>query len=197
MFVLLKASIFETPKHIEIVLESTPRLDLDRVHYSVEIHGLPLSWPRLSGVPGLASLTITNTQRRTKKRNVSRNAVERSGHMVASDAGIAWLVREAMDGRGRIKLRKLSRSRMSRAAVSATKLKQCVRKQPAKIRKCMCLPSNYALVEFPLVWSELRSVRSPSSSLTLSYYTLSWIGCFNRVMRKLEWIGFVEDDRSI
>ncbi|XP_060819012.1 kelch-like protein 10 [Bombus pascuorum] len=77
--------------------------------------------------------------------------------MVASDAGIAWLVREAMDGRGRIKLRKLSRSRMSRAAVSATKLKQCVRKQPAKIRKCMCLPSNYALVEFPVVWSELRA----------------------------------------
>ncbi|CAK9802012.1 Kelch-like protein 10 [Anthophora quadrimaculata] len=42
-------------------------------------------------------------------------------------------------------------------AVSSNKLKQCVRKQPAKVRKCMCLPSNYALVEFPVVWSELRA----------------------------------------
>lgn len=138
--------------------ESTSDHDLDRQYHPIESDGVPLSWPRLSGVPGLASLTITNTERRTKKRKVSRNAVERSGHMVASDAGIAWLVREAMDSRGRIKLRKLSRSRMSRAAVSATKLKQCVRKQPTKIRKCMCLPSNYALVEFPVVWSELRFV---------------------------------------
>ncbi|CAD1474074.1 unnamed protein product, partial [Heterotrigona itama] len=128
--------------------------DLDQLNGEV---GVPLSWPRLSGVPGLASLTITNTERWTKKRKVSRYAVVRSGHMVASDAGTAWLVREAMDGRGRIKLKKLSRSLMSRAAVSATKLRHCVRKQPAKIRKCMCLPSNYALVEFPLVWSELRA----------------------------------------
>lgn len=37
-------------------------------------------------------------------------------------------------------------------------LKQSRRKQSARIRKCMCLPSNYALVEFPVVWSELRSV---------------------------------------
>ncbi|XP_034186020.1 kelch-like protein 10 [Osmia lignaria lignaria] len=62
-----------------------------------------------------------------------------------------------MDGRRRMKFRKLFRSRMSRATVSATKLKQCVRKQPTKVRKCMCLPSNYALVEFPVVWSELRA----------------------------------------
>ncbi|OAD52540.1 Kelch-like protein 10 [Eufriesea mexicana] len=102
--------------------------------------------------------------------------------MVASDAGIAWLVREAMDGRGRIKFRKLSRNRMSRAAVSATKLKQCVRKQPAKIRKCMCLPSNYALVEFPVVWSELRSV-SFSALYVSAPYSLAYsaIGCFNYV----------------
>lgn len=37
-------------------------------------------------------------------------------------------------------------------------LKQSRRKQSARIRRCMCLPSNYALVEFPVVWSELRSV---------------------------------------
>lgn len=37
-------------------------------------------------------------------------------------------------------------------------IKQSRRKQSARIRKCMCLPSNYALVEFPVVWSELRSV---------------------------------------
>ncbi|KYN04498.1 PREDICTED: kelch-like protein 10 [Cyphomyrmex costatus] len=36
-------------------------------------------------------------------------------------------------------------------------LKQSRRKQSARIRKCMCLPSNYALVEFPVVWSELRA----------------------------------------
>ena len=108
------------------------RADLDQLNGEV---GVPLSWPRLSGLPGLASLTITNTVRWTKKRKVSRYAVVRSGHMVASDAGVAWLVREAMDGRGRIKLKKLSRSLMSRAAVSATKLRHCVRKQPAKIRR--------------------------------------------------------------
>ncbi|XP_012259425.2 kelch-like protein 10 isoform X2 [Athalia rosae] len=57
----------------------------------------------------------------------------------------------------RMKLRKLIRNRMSRASVSGTKHKQCKKKQAVKARKCMCLPSNYALVEFPIVWSELRA----------------------------------------
>ncbi|XP_015587950.1 kelch-like protein 10 isoform X2 [Cephus cinctus] len=58
---------------------------------------------------------------------------------------------------GRMKLRKLSRSRMSRAPISSSKSRQCKKKQNSKSRKCMCLPSNYALVEFPVVWSELRA----------------------------------------
>ncbi|XP_033221117.1 kelch-like protein 10 isoform X2 [Belonocnema kinseyi] len=62
-----------------------------------------------------------------------------------------------MDGANRMKPRKRSRNRMSRAIVSATKLKQCKKKQTVKTRKCMCLPLNYALVEFPIVWSELRA----------------------------------------
>ncbi|KAH0946331.1 hypothetical protein HN011_002719 [Eciton burchellii] len=57
-------------------------------------------------------------------------------------------------------LRRSSRSRVSRAATSGIGrfLKQSSRrKQSARIRRCMCLPSNYALVEFPVVWSELRA----------------------------------------
>ncbi|KAG7188297.1 hypothetical protein KM043_007959 [Ampulex compressa] len=46
---------------------------------------------------------------------------------------------------------------MSRATFSATKLKQCKRRQRTKSRKCICLPSNYGVVEFPVVWSELRA----------------------------------------
>ncbi|KZC09505.1 Kelch-like protein 10 [Dufourea novaeangliae] len=62
-----------------------------------------------------------------------------------------------MDGRGRMKFRKLLRGRMSRANVLVARLNQCTRKQASRARKCMCLPSNYALVEFPVVWSELRA----------------------------------------
>ncbi|XP_076281415.1 kelch-like protein 10 [Lasioglossum baleicum] len=62
-----------------------------------------------------------------------------------------------MDGRRRMKFRKLFRSRMSRTTVLTAKPKQCPRKQASKVRKCMCLPSNYVLVEFPMVWSELRA----------------------------------------
>ncbi|KAK2586942.1 hypothetical protein KPH14_009870 [Odynerus spinipes] len=51
----------------------------------------------------------------------------------------------------------ISRRRFRTAAVLA--LKQCKRKQTARVRKCVCLPSNYALVEFPVVWSELRANR--------------------------------------
>ncbi|XP_012284683.2 kelch-like protein 10 [Orussus abietinus] len=58
---------------------------------------------------------------------------------------------------GRIRLRKLWRSRTSRAAVSAPRNKQGKKRQSNRTRRCMCLPSNYALVEFPVVWSELRA----------------------------------------
>ncbi|KAL2737104.1 kelch-like protein 10 [Vespula maculifrons] len=51
----------------------------------------------------------------------------------------------------------ITRRRFRTAAVLA--LKQCKRKQAARVRKCVCLPSNYALVEFPIVWSELRANR--------------------------------------
>ncbi|XP_046492145.1 kelch-like protein 10 [Neodiprion pinetum] len=57
----------------------------------------------------------------------------------------------------RMKSRKLMRNRTSRASVSGTRHKQCKKKQVVKPRKCVCLPSNYALVEFPVVWSELRA----------------------------------------
>ncbi|XP_011138765.1 kelch-like protein 10 [Harpegnathos saltator] len=55
--------------------------------------------------------------------------------------------------------RKSCRSRASRAATSGVSRlhRQPRRKQSARIRKCMCLPSNYAHVEFPVVWSELRA----------------------------------------
>ncbi|XP_076685259.1 kelch-like protein 10 [Andrena cerasifolii] len=76
---------------------------------------------------------------------------------MANGTRIALVAHEAVDCRGRTKFRKLSRSRMSLAVVTAAKLKQCTRKQPSRVRKCMCLPSNYALVEFPVVWSELRA----------------------------------------
>ncbi|XP_078039106.1 uncharacterized protein LOC144471169 [Augochlora pura] len=78
--------------------------------------------------------------------------------VVASDERIALVGHEATDGRRRMKFRKLFRSRMSRATVFTVKLKQCGnRKQATRARKCMCLPSNYGLVEFPMVWSELRA----------------------------------------
>ncbi|XP_015174125.1 PREDICTED: kelch-like protein 10 [Polistes dominula] len=51
----------------------------------------------------------------------------------------------------------ITRRRFHTTAVLA--LKQCKRKQTARVRKCVCLPSNYALVEFPVVWSELRANR--------------------------------------
>lgn len=83
---------------------------------------------------------------------------------MANGTRIALVGHEAVDCRGRTKFRKLSRSRMSLAVVTAAKLKQCTRKQPSRVRKCMCLPSNYALVEFPVVWSELRSVNPAAST---------------------------------
>ncbi|XP_067207770.1 kelch-like protein 10 isoform X2 [Linepithema humile] len=60
---------------------------------------------------------------------------------------------------GRMNYRRSSHCRVSRAATSGIGrlLKHPRRKQSARIRKCMCLPSNYALVEFPVVWSELRA----------------------------------------
>lgn len=60
----------------------------------------------------------------------------------------------------RMSFRRSSHTRVSRASTSGISkfLKQSRRKQSARIRKCICLPSNYALVEFPVVWSELRSV---------------------------------------
>ncbi|XP_070152244.1 kelch-like protein 10 [Polyergus mexicanus] len=59
----------------------------------------------------------------------------------------------------RMSLRRSSHTRMSRACTSGISrfFKQSRRKQSARIRKCMCLPCNYALVEFPVVWSELRA----------------------------------------
>ncbi|XP_072756331.1 kelch-like protein 10 [Anoplolepis gracilipes] len=59
----------------------------------------------------------------------------------------------------RMSFRKSSHTRVSRASASGISrfLKQSRRKQSVRIRKCMCLPSNYALVEFPVVWSELRA----------------------------------------
>lgn len=60
----------------------------------------------------------------------------------------------------RMSFRRSSHTRVSRASTSGISrfFKQSRRKQSVRIRKCMCLPSNYALVEFPVVWSELRSV---------------------------------------
>ncbi|XP_020277572.1 kelch-like protein 10 [Pseudomyrmex gracilis] len=61
---------------------------------------------------------------------------------------------------GRMSYRRSScRSRVSRAVTSGISrlVRQSRRKQSARIRKCMCLPSNYALVEFPVIWSELRA----------------------------------------
>ncbi|XP_076229001.1 uncharacterized protein LOC116426173 isoform X1 [Nomia melanderi] len=103
-------------------------------------------------------ITRTNDRPVTKVKAKLLLLREKQGvAWLASDERIALVGHEAMDGRGRMKFRKLFRSRMSRATVFGTKLKQCTRKQPAKVRKCMCLPSNYALVEFPMVWSELRA----------------------------------------
>lgn len=88
---------------------------------------------------------------------------------VVSDRGTWRSLGDAPDARGpsrhrgevdRMNFRKSSRGRVSRAATSGVSKvrRQPRRKQSTRIRKCMCLPSNYALVEFPVVWSELRSV---------------------------------------
>ncbi|XP_043287377.1 kelch-like protein 10 isoform X2 [Venturia canescens] len=68
----------------------------------------------------------------------------------------------------RIKVKKISRNRVTTTsqtttttttAVNGSRVKQpsARRKQNARSRKCICSPSNYALVEFPSVWSELRA----------------------------------------
>ncbi|EFN69635.1 Kelch-like protein 10, partial [Camponotus floridanus] len=87
----------------------------------------------------------------------------------------ATTAREEMDV-NRMSFRRIpSHTRVSRASTSGISrfLKQSRRKQSARIRKCMCLPSNYGLVEFPVVWSELSDVIVAGSS------TIAYVECYD------------------
>ncbi|XP_046968333.1 kelch-like protein 10 [Vanessa cardui] len=54
------------------------------------------------------------------------------------------------------KHRKLSKSKNSVRTATATKPRLTKRRIIARKRKCVCLPENYSVVEFPAIWNELR-----------------------------------------
>lgn len=55
-----------------------------------------------------------------------------------------------------MKLRKLpSRTRLSRMSASCTTVGK-KRRQSSKCKRCVCMPHKIGLVEFPVVWTELR-----------------------------------------
>ncbi|XP_053606215.1 kelch-like protein 10 [Plodia interpunctella] len=54
------------------------------------------------------------------------------------------------------KHRKLSKNKNSVRTPAATKQRLTKKKTVARKRKCVCLPENYSVVEFPSIWNELR-----------------------------------------
>lgn len=54
------------------------------------------------------------------------------------------------------KHRKLSKTKNSVRTPSSTKPRLSKKKVVTRKRKCVCLPENYSVVEFPAIWNELR-----------------------------------------
>nr|CAD7453492.1 unnamed protein product [Timema tahoe] len=55
-----------------------------------------------------------------------------------------------------MKLRKLSKSRLNRPSPSSSKAKLNNKKVASKPKRCVCLPKDFAVTEFPRVWNDLR-----------------------------------------
>nr|CAD7256029.1 unnamed protein product [Timema shepardi] len=55
-----------------------------------------------------------------------------------------------------MKLRKLSKSRLNRPSPSSSKAKINSQKVASKPKRCVCLPKDFAVTEFPRVWNDLR-----------------------------------------
>lgn len=120
-------------------------------------------WPLfVMAARGLGAIgSVKRTNKLLSGSCEAEEAVEARGH-TWWPSGCTWTPsppHEEMDV-NRMSFRRPSHTRVSRASTSGISrfLKQSRRKQSVRIRKCMCLPSNYGLVEFPVVWSELRSV---------------------------------------